>query len=185
MNFLEYYKQIPAFSNPCDQKLHYHEIRKDDTLNGYGVRTVIFFSGCNHYCKGCHNPQTWDINGGSIFDENAKQKLFTLSSPDYVNGITLSGGDPLMPNNIESVIHLCKEFKSEFPNKTIWCYTGYTVEELNLDALYDASKIDVIVDGPFIPEKADIKYPFAGSTNQRIIDVKKTIMNNEITLFEI
>ena len=181
MNFLAYYKQIPSFSNPCDQKLHYHEIRKDDTLNGDGVRVVIFFSGCNHACKGCHNPQTWDLNSGKLFTDEAKQELFALASKDYVDGITLSGGDPLIPNNIESVMKLCKEFKTKYPDKTIWCYTGYTVEELNLEAFEDL--IDVIVDGPFIPEKEDVKYPFAGSTNQRIVDVKKTIMNNEITLF--
>ena len=105
-----------------------------------------------------------------------------MASKDYVDGITLSGGDPLIPVNIESTIALCKEFKKLFPNKTIWCYTGYKCEDLILDNIKD---IDVLVDGPFIKEMEDVKYPFAGSTNQRIIDIKKTIESGVITSFDI
>ena len=182
MNYMDYYTNKLVMSDFSNHKLHYHEIRKDDTLNGYGVRVVLFLSGCNHQCVGCHNPQTWDPNSGKIFDEDVKHELFELAGKDYIDGITLSGGDPLIPSNIESVINLCAEFKKLYPNKTIWCYTGYKCEDLILDNL---TCIDVIVDGPFIKDFADVKYPFAGSTNQRIIDVKKTIENGEITLFDI
>lgn len=175
-------KDINKLHNMTNHLLHYHEIRKDDTLNGYGVRIVLFLSGCNHKCVGCHNPQTWDIESGKIFDESAKQKLFELAGRDYIDGITLSGGDPLIPENIISTCYLCEKFKEKYPNKTIWCYTGYKCEDLVLDNLKD---IDVLVDGPFIKEKADVKYPFAGSTNQRIIDIKKTIEYGVLTLFNI
>lgn len=182
MNYMDFYTNKLCMADYTCHLLHYHEIRKDDTLNGYGVRVVLFLSGCNHQCTGCHNPQTWDPDSGKIFDTIAKQELFDLANRDYVDGITLSGGDPLIPANIESTIALCKEFKELFPNKTIWCYTGYKCEDLILDNLKD---IDVLVDGPFIKEMEDVKYPFAGSTNQRIIDVKKTIESGVITLFDI
>ena len=110
--------------------LRYHDITKDSMVNGEGVRVVLWLSGCNHHCKGCHNPITWDINGGIEFDEEAKKELFNELSKDYISGITLSGGDPFHPDNISGVNELVLEIKDKFPDKNIWVYTGYTWDEL-------------------------------------------------------
>lgn len=160
--------------------MRYHNITKDDMLNGDGLRVVLWVAGCNHGCPGCQNPITWDINGGLIFDEDAKEEIFHELEKDYVSGITLSGGDPLHPNNREEIAALITEIRSLYPNKTIWLYTGYSFEEIN--SLAFIKDIDVIVDGRFIKEELDLSLQWKGSKNQRVIDVKKTLSSETIVL---
>lgn len=160
--------------------MRYHNITTDDMLNGDGLRTVLWVSGCTHRCQGCHNPITWDIDGGIPFDEAAENELFCKLKKDYISGITFSGGDPLHPQNREEITRLARLVRERFPDKTIWLYTGYRWEEIcDLDIV---SLLDVCVDGEFVKSCADPKYHWAGSTNQRIIDVQQTIKLGKIVL---
>lgn len=147
--------------------MNYHNITKDDMLNGEGLRVVLWVAGCEHHCKGCHNPITWDENGGLLFDKVAKQEIFEELKKDYVSGITFSGGDPLHIKNRTDITVLAKEIKEIFPSKTIWLYTGYTYEAVK--DLEIISYLDVLVDGKFVKELSDVNYHWAGSTNQKII----------------
>lgn len=149
--------------------MNYHNITKDDMLNGDGLRVVLWISGCSHNCYGCQNHETWDYKSGIPFDELAKQELFEQLDKNYISGITFSGGDPLNFHNAVEVLQLCVEIKEKFPSKTIWLYTGYQFEEI-ADMFLDA--IDVLVEGRFEKDKEDINYPWAGSTNQRVINLK-------------
>lgn len=169
--------------------MNYHEIRTDDMLNGTGLRVVIFLSGCNHHCGGCHNPQTWDYSAGKEFNEKAKIELFNELNKDYICGVTFSGGDPLDEHNIYIVADLIKEIKEKFPNKSIWLYTGNTysyqkISECEIPYNIIFSNIDVLVDGEFIKNLADENYPWAGSKNQRVIDMKKTLDTGSIILYK-
>lgn len=160
--------------------MRYHNITTDDMLNGDGLRTVLWVSGCTHRCQGCHNPITWDIEGGIPFDEAAEQELFCKLSKDYISGITFSGGDPLHPQNRDEVTRLARLVREKFPDKTVWLYTGYRWEEIC--GLEIIPLLDVCVDGEFVKQCADPKYHWAGSTNQRIIDVKETLALGKIVL---
>ena len=160
--------------------MRYHNITKNDMLNGDGLRTVLWVAGCSHGCKNCHNPITWDICGGIPFDEAAKNELFEALEPDYVSGITFSGGDPLHMQNREEVGQLMEEVRTRFPHKTIWVYTGYLWDDVK-DLPY-VKLADVLVDGPFIEEQKDTTLHWKGSANQRVIDVKKTLASGEIVL---
>lgn len=160
--------------------MNYHNITKDDMLNGDGLRVVLWVSGCNHKCKGCHNPVTWDASDGLEFDEEAKEEILTELSKDYVSGITFSGGDPMHPANISEVTLLAKEVKEKFPQKTIWLYTGASFEEVKKEEMINY--LDVCVDGEFIEEKKDNKLLWKGSSNQRVIDVKKSLAEERIVL---
>ena len=160
--------------------MNYHNITKQDMLNGDGLRVVLWVSGCNHKCKECQNPETWDECGGIPFDDYSKQELFDELDKDFVAGITFSGGDPLYPQNREEVGNLMQEIHKLYPNKTIWLYTGYTYEQVkNLPYI---KYIDVMVDGPYIPSMKELDLKWKGSSNQRVIDVKKTIEKGEIVL---
>lgn len=161
--------------------MRYHNITKDDMLNGEGLRVVLWVSGCTHHCKGCHNPITWDTNGGVPFDETAKAELIEALDHDYISGITLSGGDPLFMENREDVAALLKEIKAHLPNKTIWLYTGYRWEEVSALPLMD--EIDVLVDGRFVEDLKNTKLHWVGSSNQRIIDVQKSLKHNSLYLY--
>ena len=174
--------------------LRYHNITSDDMRNGDGLRTVLWLAGCEHHCPGCQNPITWDPNGGIEFDEAAKEELFEKLSKDYISGITFSGGDPLHPNNVSGVYDLICTIMTKYPGKTIWLYTGYTWEELWNPRLYKneifqkrmkiVNLIDVLVDGRFVKELADVNYPWAGSKNQRVIDVQKSIIHGCVVRYE-
>ena len=154
-------------------KMNYHNITKEDMLNGEGLRVVLWVAGCNHHCKNCQNPETWDENGGIPFDEAAEKELFDAINKPYISGITFSGGDPLFPANRNEVFRLIKKHKELFPNKNIWLYTGYTWEQIkNLDGIED---IDVIAEGEFIEELKDENIHWVGSSNQRVIDVKASL----------
>lgn len=160
--------------------MNYHLIRTDDMLNGDGIRVVLFVSGCSHYCNHCHNLETWDNNSGKLFNETAIELIIKELEKDYISGITLSGGDPLYKNNLDEVLSLIKEIKNKFPNKNIWIYSGYTWEELDEKRLEIVKLCDIFCDGKFIEELADVNTPWVGSTNQRVIDIKKTLSNNNI-----
>lgn len=151
-------------------------------LNGDGLRTVLWVAGCTHCCEGCHNPDTWDINGGIPFDEEAERELFDKLAPDYIDGLTFSGGDPLHPDNRAEVTRLAGKFKELYPNKTVWLYTGFSYEEIaELEIL---SYIDVLVDGEFVKAQFDAKLHWKGSGNQRVIDVRETLLHQTIVLFD-
>ncbi len=160
--------------------MNYHNITKEDMLNGDGLRVVLWVSGCNHHCKGCQNPITWDEKGGLPFDEEAEKELFEALDKSYIDGITFSGGDPLFPANRSEVFRLIKKCKSLYPQKTIWLYTGYTWEQIkDLDGIND---IDVVAEGEFVEELLDNNIQWVGSSNQRVIAVKETLSSNNIVL---
>ena len=161
--------------------MRYLSILDCDIADGVGVRIALFVAGCNHHCLNCHNPETWNEKVGRPFTEETKGELFKLLSKDYIDGLTLSGGDPLFPNNREPLTELCKEVKEKFPNKTIWCWTGYLYEQVK--DLPIMKYIDVLVDGPYIDSQRDITLNWKGSPNQRVIDVQKTRKENKIVLY--
>lgn len=153
--------------------MRYHNITKDDMLNGDGLRVVLWVAGCEHCCKGCQNPLTWDPNGGIEFDECAKNEIFEQLDKDYISGITFSGGDPLHYANRSGVRQLAAEIKEKYPNKTIWLYTGDLWENIMNYPLI--KYVDVLVDGEFEQDKKDVALMWKGSKNQRVIDVKATL----------
>lgn len=160
--------------------MRYHNITKDDMLNGDGLRTVLWLAGCAHKCYKCQNPVTWDPDGGLLFDEAAKEELFAELRKDYISGVTFSGGDPLYPGTRSGLFALIREIKEKFPKKTIWLYTGYLWEEIKELPL--VSKLDVLVDGEFIYEQLDASLKWKGSANQRVIDVQKSLAQDEAIL---
>ena len=157
--------------------MNYHSIFYDDIKNGVGLRVTLFVSGCSHNCKGCQNPMTHNPNSGELFDDKAMDRIRKHLNHDYVDGITLSGGDPLFKANRKDINKLIDTIKKEFPDKTIWLYTGYKFAYImKTKELKDiVSKVDVVVDGKFQIDKLDANYPWAGSTNQNVIDVKETL----------
>lgn len=148
--------------------MNYIKIYKASLADGEGWRTVLFVAGCNHKCKGCHNPESWNPKAGSPFTEEVKEQLFNAIT-DNIDGLTISGGDPLYKKNLPEVTALCKEFKERFPDKTIWVYTGNLYRDSN--KLEIMKYIDVLVDGEFRLDLKDTTLAFRGSSNQRIIDV--------------
>ncbi len=145
-------------------------------LNGDGLRVVLWVAGCNHCCKECHNPITWDPDGGLLFDDAAKEEIFEQLNKSYISGITFSGGDPLHPNNRLEVRQFMAEIKEKYPNKTIWMYTGDSWEDIFEYPIMQY--VDVLVDGEFHIEEKDAKLLWKGSKNQRVIDVKKTLASD-------
>lgn len=169
--------------------INYHNIQTDDMMNGEGLRVTLFVSGCENYCENCQNKQTWDFESGINFNSDTVEEIIKKLDKPYISGITLSGGDPCNPNNIFIIKQLVSFIREIFGyTKTIWVYTGYNIcNDVSNDRIINilGDYIDVIVDGKFMPEHADIKYPYAGSTNQRIIDVKKTLNENKLVLYDI
>lgn len=172
--------------------MNYGEIKKNDIANGEGVRTSLFVSGCRHHCKNCFNEATWDFGYGKPFTEETAMDILKSCEPDWINGLSLLGGEPFEPENQKVLLPFLIMFKEKFPNKNIWCYSGFTLEEIlgckNSRANTDISKemlslIDILVDGRFEEDKKDITLKFRGSSNQRIIDIKQTARNKKITLY--
>ncbi len=157
--------------------MRYHNITKDDMLNGDGLRVVLWVAGCSHCCKDCQNPVTWDPAGGLPFDAAAKAELFEQLDKSYISGITFSGGDPLHSANRPDVRELMKEIKEKYPDKTIWLYTGDSWE--NIRHLSLMQYVDVLVDGEFETEKMDKKLLWKGSSNQRVIDVQASLASEK------
>ena len=153
--------------------MNYHNITKDDMLNGDGLRVVLWVAGCTHHCYNCQNPITWDVTGGIPFDKAAEDELFDALDKPYIDGITFSGGDPLFPGNRDEVFRLIRKCRELFPNKSIWLYTGYTWEQIkDLEGIKD---IDVIAEGEFVEELKDNNIEWVGSSNQRVINVKESL----------
>lgn len=147
--------------------MKYLDILDCSITDGEGIRVVLFVSGCSHHCEGCQNPESWNPNNGKEVDKKVIDKLIELCSREYIDGLTLSGGDPLYETNRDATLVLVKTFKDNLPNKTIWLYTGYSYDEIkDLEIL---KYIDVVVDGEFILSERDITLPFRGSRNQNII----------------
>jgi anaerobic ribonucleoside-triphosphate reductase activating protein len=173
--------------------MHYADIKKADIANGLGVRVSVFVSGCTHHCKNCFNSEAWDFNYGNEFTQNEIDKVIQELDHPYVAGLSLLGGEPLEHVNQKGLLPLVKTVKEKFPEKNIWCYSGYTFEKDIMGKMYQnweetpelLSYIDVLVDGKFEEEKKDIKLRFRGSSNQRIIDVKKSLKENKAVLFEL
>lgn len=147
-------------------------LTKTSYVNGRGERAVLWVAGCSHHCKGCHNPDTWDPAAGVPYTTAIQEKLFYLASKRYRDGITLSGGDPMFPGNRKAILSLCRSFRHRFGNtKNIWMYTGYRLEEIKDDPILE--NIDVLVDGEYVEELRSEYYPWAGSTNQRVLQRTK------------
>lgn len=161
--------------------MRYHNITKEDMLNGDGLRVVLWVAGCAHHCKNCQNPITWDPQGGLYFDEAAKQEIFEELEKDYISGVTFSGGDPLYPETREDIFLLIREIKKKYPKKTIWLYTGYQWEDICEFPVIPY--LDVVVDGRFIEELQDNNLPWKGSCNQKVIDVQTTLFLGKTVLY--
>lgn len=160
--------------------MNYLKISRADVANGPGVRCVLWVSGCDIHCPGCHNPESWCFEAGEAFTESAYQEMHEILSRPFIDGCTISGGHPLAPVNRKMVLKIVKRLREDFPNKTIWLYTGYELDEY--DVLSDSDEIipqivrlcDVVVDGPYIAKQRNIALEFRGSKNQRLIDVKES-----------
>lgn len=160
--------------------MNYMTITHEDMLNGYGLREVLWVAGCEHHCPECHNPETWCKDAGSKFDAAAEKELLEHLDNDFIDGVTFSGGDPLAIYNVDDVTKLCKKIRKKFPHKSIWCYTGYSYEDVK--DLEIMKYLDVLVDGEFIKARYSPNLMWKGSDNQRVINIKKTRASGEIVL---
>ena len=172
--------------------MNYAAIKNCDIANGPGVRVSLFVSGCRHHCKDCFNPETWEFSYGEPFDEAAIDKILAMLTPAYIRGITYLGGEPFEPENQKTLVGLLRKVRESYPEKNIWCYTGYLYDEQLLNNSRARceytdemlSMIDVLVDGEFVEALKDIRLVFRGSSNQRVIDVKKSLGQNEIVMWQ-
>ena len=167
--------------------MYYADIKRIDVANGPGVRVSLFVSGCTHHCKGCFNPETWDFKYGKEYTKDTEDEIIEYLRPDHIKGLTLLGGDPLEYTNSIALLPLLDRIKKKLPNKDIWCFTGYTWEDLmNTYTLRKdiLSYIDVLVDGEFIEELKSLNLKFKGSSNQRIIMVQESLEKGEIVLWK-
>ena len=173
--------------------MNYGEIKNCDIANGEGVRVSLFVSGCTHHCKNCFNAQTWDFSFGSPFTKETEDMILNLLAPGYINGLSLLGGEPFEPDNQRALLPFLKRVRAAYPDKTIWCYSGYTLES---DLLSESrarcevtdemlSCIDVLVDGEFIEEQRTISLAFRGSENQRVINVPKTLASGSLVWYDL
>lgn len=168
--------------------MNYADIKQYDVANGIGVRVSLFVSGCTHACEGCFNKEAWDFNYGKPFTEKEIDDIISYMSPSYVSGLSLLGGEPMEPQNQEGILPLLRRVHETYPEKTVWMYTGYLFDEDILGRMCKESEIsreiisyiDILVDGPFILARKNLKVNFRGSDNQRIIDVKKSLETGEV-----
>ena len=171
--------------------MNYAEIKKTDIANGEGVRVSLFVSGCRRHCKNCFNKVTWDFSYGKPFTQDVQNELLEALAPDYIAGLTVLGGDPMEPENQRALLPFVRRVREELPQKTIWCYTGYTYhdgaieeEQANCEVTRQfISLLDVLVDGRFVEELKDIRLVFRGSSNQRVIDIKRSIESGSVVLY--
>lgn len=172
--------------------MNYATIKNCDIANGPGVRVSLFVSGCTHRCKGCFNEVAWDFNYGQPFTQQTIDDILKMLAPDYVKGITLLGGEPFEPENQPTIVDLLRQIKKQYPDKTVWAFSGYLFDrDILAGRLGDPeitweylSYVDVLVDGPFVLEKKNLSLRFRGSSNQRIIDVPASLSKGEIVLWE-
>ena len=174
--------------------MNYAEIKYNDIANGIGVRTSLFVSGCRHHCKNCFNYMTWDFDYGKPFTRDIEDKIINSIEPEWINGLSLLGGEPFEKENQKDLIKLLKRFHKLYPKKDVWCYSGFTIEEIlgktepksrcfGENSVELLKQIDVLVDGRFVEEKKSLMLKFRGSSNQRIIDVDKTLDSGKIVLY--
>ena len=162
--------------------MHYGAIKNCDIANGEGVRISLFVSGCTNRCKNCFQPQTWDFEYGQPFTTDTEKELLDLLAPDYINGLTVLGGEPFEPSNQRALLPFLKKVRETYPKKNIWCFSGFTYEELKQEGSHPRcevtdemlAQVDVLVDGRFVEELKDISLRFRGSSNQRLIDMNKS-----------
>lgn len=174
--------------------MKYAKIKNCDVANGPGVRVSLFVSGCNHHCKNCFNREAWDFNYGNDFTDKEENEIIEDLKPDYITGLSLLGGEPFERINQEGLVPLIKKVKQTYPDKKIWCYTGFTFDKQIVEKMINEenravtkemlNNIDYIVDGKFVEELKDPKLRFRGSSNQRIIDVKKSLEQNQVVIWE-
>jgi len=172
--------------------MYYGEIKNYDIANGEGVRVTLFVSGCTNHCENCFQPQTWDFCYGQPFTVDTEEQILSMLQPDYINGLTLLGGEPFEPANQKALLPFVKRVREVYPNKTVWSFSGFTWEELHDSAAYCHCEVteeligllDVLVDGRFVAALKDISLRFRGSSNQRIIDVKETLSAGELVLWD-
>ncbi len=173
--------------------MNYGEIKNCDIANGEGIRVTLFVSGCTNHCENCFQPQTWDFDYGMKFDKAAEDKIIEMLKPDYINGLTLLGGEPFEPRNQRELVPFLHRIRETYPNKTIWAFSGFTLdEELLKDGSYPRceatdemlSLIDVLVDGRYVERLHDISLRFRGSSNQRLIDMNETRKEGKIVLWD-
>lgn len=173
--------------------MNYSKIKYYDIANGPGIRTSLFVSGCNLHCKGCFNREAWDFNSGDPFTIEVQTKVIESLRSDYISGLTVLGGEPFEPRNQTALFSFFKKVRSLTSScKSIWVFSGHTWNELTLPSTYNVPSltsdmlnlVDVLVDGPFIQSKYDISLRFKGSSNQRIIDVRKSLINNKVVLWQ-
>lgn len=171
--------------------MYYGNIKNTDIANGEGVRVTLFVSGCTHHCKNCFNPETWNFCYGKPFTKDVEDQIIKMLEPDYIQGLTLLGGEPMEPQNQEVLLPLVKRVRETYGNKkNIWCYTGYVLDrdllgESRAKCEHTAellNHIDVLVDGPFVEDLKNLSLKFRGSSNQRIINVPETLKQNDIVL---
>ena len=167
--------------------MNYATIKKTDVANGPGIRVSLFVSGCRHACSGCFNSEAWDFAYGKPFDDGTLDEILDALAPEYIGGFSVLGGEPFEPENSFAVLDVIRAVKDKYPSMNVWCYSGFTFEELiNTDVAKDIlALIDVLVDGKFEEDKKNLRLSFRGSENQRLIDVKKTLQSGAVTLLEI
>ena len=163
--------------------MRYNQIRKIDISDGPGIRVALYTQGCLMHCPGCYNQESWDYNGGLAWDDKTKEHFLSLCNKPHIAGISLLGGEPLSSQNYDALIDLFTDFKTAFPDKTIWVWTGFTYENLNLDQLKVIEKANVLIDGPWISSLGDFHLMYRGSANQRVIDLDETRKEGELRLY--
>ena len=171
--------------------MNYASIKPCDIANGPGVRVTLFVSGCTHHCKGCFQPETWDFSYGSPFTEAVREEVLRLLAPDYIRGLTLLGGEPFEPANQAGLLPLLREVRIRYPSKTVWAFSGYTLEQIRSGTLGPPSVteeilscVDVLVDGPFVESLKNLQLRFRGSSNQRLIDLRHTLAAGTVVLWD-
>lgn len=162
--------------------MHYNKIRKMDISNGPGIRVSIFMQGCVFHCKNCFNPETWNFNGGEEFDDEVINKVLELCSTPHIVGLSILGGEPMHPKNIDGTTKLAKAFKEKYPDKNLWIWSGFLFDK-DLKDKEVLKYVDVLVDGQYKDELHDFRLKWRGSSNQRVIDVQKSLKKNEVVLF--
>ena len=162
--------------------MRYNKIRRTDISNGPGIRVSIFMQGCTFNCKGCFNPETHDFTGGHEFNDAVIDKIMNLASPKYIKGLSILGGEPMHPKNIDGTLRLAHIFKEKYPEKDIWVWSGFLYEDLIKN--HDLKDIDVLVDGKYEQDLYNPTLKYRGSANQRVIDIKKSLKKNKIVLYE-
>jgi len=173
--------------------MHFGDIKDCDIANGVGVRITLFVSGCTNKCPGCFQPQTWDFNYGYEYTDETEEKILKMLAPGYIKGLSVLGGEPFEPENQRVIVKLMRRTKELYPEKNIWCYSGFTFEEMKREGSHPRcevtdemlSYIDILVDGRFMQEKKNLMLAFRGSENQRIIDMKETLKQGSVVQIDL